>query len=387
MADDVIFTPKDAENFADDMTSMAAQQMKDDFEAPSWAEVKKAAATYLEQDKLLKELFAQKKISEIQSMMMNPDNAATIIKLGSSDNLIFVRSRYLLAFTFDEVLTKYRQQSPRKALYIYENDDGSIQTLEMSMFDLIEHISSDGRIYQNTFGLMAEQSGNEKEVELQNQEMQEHLNHVQAAYAGANNRLARFYERRNEHLGATYINAKGKTVQRQNQGGLLMWQTSGEWILQKVSNAGDLKESYAAALLAECRKDASQLCSLCEADIGEAPYYDHYLISKFAHDYIYNVTNMPAIMEEDVVGPNAQWGVKSGNAQAPSIIQYEKMAQKILRMKDGISLEEFEAALKSDRYFNKDHHRNIISDMGEKIKEKLYKQLARELGQGNAGFN
>jgi len=41
-------------------------------------------------------------------MMMNPDNAATIIKLGSSDNLIFVRSRYLLAFTFDEVLTKYR---------------------------------------------------------------------------------------------------------------------------------------------------------------------------------------------------------------------------------------------------------------------------------------
>lgn len=380
MADDVIFTSGDADLFADDITTMAAEQAKNEIETPAWNEVKQAARTFLDQDAVLTEMFKQKRMSDIQNMMMNPDNASSIINLGSTENLIYIRSRYLLAFTFDEMLTKWRGQSPRKALYIYENDDGSVQTLEMDMFDLIEHISSDGRIYQNTFGLMAEQSGNEKETEFQNAEMQDHLNHVQAAYAGASNRLARFFERRNEHLGATYVNKKGNIVQRQNQGGILMWLTSTEWTLQKVSNAGDLKEAYAAALLAECRKDARKLCSLCECDIGDAPYYDHYLISNFGHNYIFEVTNMPAVVEEDIIGPNAQWGVKSGNAQAPSLIQYQAMAKKVLSMKDGITQEEFEAALKSDKYFNKNTHRNIISDMGEAQARKLKQQLARQIG-------
>ena len=64
---------------------------------------------------------------------------------------------------------------------------------------------------------------------------------------------------------------------------------------------------------------------------GKSPFYNHELVGQFFQNYIWNVTNKPAILEEDVVGENSQWAVKSYNASMPSLKQYITAAKAIIK--------------------------------------------------------
>lgn len=59
---------------------------------------------------------------------------------------VYTRSKYLLAFNFDEVLSKFREQVPRYAAYVYVGPDGVPQTFKMPLKEMIVLLNKQGRI-------------------------------------------------------------------------------------------------------------------------------------------------------------------------------------------------------------------------------------------------
>ena len=346
---------------------------------PSWEEVVASASHFLTSLSTLAALRESQEITTLRTIMQgDPENASANFLLRGKNELAYIRSQYLLAFDFDKKLTAYRGHLPRKALmtWKYTDDQGQtvIQTQEYSLLDLAKKITADKRIIQSSFKLQDESDSKEAQLRKQNVEMEEHIRQTQAAYLGASNRLDVFYQRRNAVLGSTYQKYvpktdSYKTVKRQKQGGLLMWIENSEWMVEQVSNGGDLSEAYAAALLKECRTEAVNKCDLCLVPAGSPPFQSHELISTFAHQYIFNVTNMAEIREADIAhAKDYQYDIKSGKAQAPSLQQYIDMATYI-ESNPNLTLEELEAGIKE--LFPQDTHRNAIYKMNEALGESI----------------
>ena len=218
--------------------------------------------------------------------------------------------RYSAAFLFDKQINKFYNELPKRALYVYENSKGELETYEGDLTMLIKNASYDGRIY--SIGSIKKEADNIIEkLNEEDTEYQKHVAQAQAAYRGAQARLNVFYSL-----------AKLSS----NQSGILMWKNGRRWILQKATNSGDLKEAYAAALMIQ---HLSNLDELCKVDQGSPPYYSHELISTFS-GYLSNVTNKAAVLEEDVVTDLAQYSVKSEKSALPGIAQYLTAANVIL---------------------------------------------------------
>lgn len=282
-----------------------------------------------------------------------------------------LRAKYLAAFQFQAAINKFLGEVPSEALYVYEDAEGNLQTFKMSMTELAARTTAEGRLSMSLSQLTAESREsfeNQKELDL---EQMQHYNTALCAYKGTVARLNRFYEEAN----------KGKSKkERINQGGLLMWRLSKDWIVARVSNKGDLKEAYAQAIMAEHKRKC-----LCSIDTGNPEFYSHNLISQFYYNYIYNVTNKPAIVEEDIVTGTVQYAVKGNKAEMPALKQYLDTANALLDKSDKAKDLSNSAALKTwiQGQFPQDVHRNAITTSfknTEKINEEAIIQKLQGTG-------
>ena len=219
------------------------------------------------------------------------------------------REKYLAAFNFDKALTKFREKAPKKAIYVFENQETHEPiSFEMSLEDLVK-ISTYERIKDIPLGKLqkikeVKQKENDDDID------KKHLIQARSAYIGTINRINEYY----------------KNSKNGNSGvALLMWQVKKHWTIAKVLNKGDVKEAYVSALLSEHNK----IDALCSTSSGKPEYYSHKLIESFFNNYISKVTNMSAIREEDVVAKGVQYAVKGSYAELPSLQQYITIATAI----------------------------------------------------------
>ena len=165
-----------------------------------------------------------------------------------------------------------------------------------------------------------------------------------AAYTGTLNRLERYWQLRDPTYD-TRTSKKGKQVSRQKQQMILMWKIGHYWQLATVTNYGDVNEAYAAAYL---NKNNG-----LPTETGTEPYYSHELIKNFYWSYIRKVTNLKAILNEDIMLDNLEYAVKSKGAQLPGLKQFEKTADFIIKLKN--------------KSFKKNLEQEINKNFGEQI--------------------
>lgn len=219
-----------------------------------------------------------------------------------------LQQEYLLANNFEKYLSNYRNELERSAIYVTTNTKGEIVgSYEIPMKELITYTDKLGYFSQGQINAL-----NQKSLEEQNLFEEQHVLEAKMAYEGVYNRLERYYELHN-------------TKDDTKTSGILLWKNSKGWQAGRVLNYGDLKEAYIGFLFDNHEK---QLCKLAG---GNPPYYNHTFIGKFFENYINQVTNLSAIVEEDikVKSMNKQYAVKGLGSHLPSLQQYIDIAQSI----------------------------------------------------------
>ena len=156
-----------------------------------------------------------------------------------------------------------------------------------------------------------------------------------------------------------------------------MWKMGRDWTLARVLNKGDIKEAYAAALLSKHKTQEDKLYS---AGIGEPDYYSHELISSFYESYITSVTNQAAIAGEDIIGDEAQYGVKSVGATMPSLNQYLEVAKWVASRDSVFTVEELKSFI--EEKYDEGAARNIIigttGNMSKEVVDELLSPLEKQ---------
>lgn len=331
-------------------------------------ELQNAANKFLMAYEQLEKTYELQRMSQLKSLVVNtndPSGNNTLMTLMKTNNLktFYTRTKYLLAFSFDEALTRFRGQVPRYAAYVYVDPKGIPHAFKMPLKEMIALLDKKGRIGnpKDSFFIRQEYTTLEEEQLQENANQQNHNKIAQTAYQGTVNRLNRYYD---------VFGLTGSF----RQGGRLLWlESAGKWAVAKVNNGGDLKEAYVAALMVQHKEDTDPLCY---DDIGVAPYYSHLLIKDFFNNYIYNVTNMAAIREEDVITSNGQYAVKGSKASAPSFNQYLTIAKAILteNITDKKSLEEY-----IEQTWQADVHRNTVEQIIENTEDNVLDEIAKQL--------
>lgn len=316
----------------------------------SWTKLKNAAQQFEMAYKQLDENAAMYSRNLLRQAINNPDSPTYIKNLRGSHAAYLLRAKYLLAFNFDRYLTMFLDELPKEALYVYE-EEGQLTTYNMSMQSLAKYADKEGRLRLSKNQLMQESQKGERVIE--NRFPQEHIAKAQAAYQGTVARLNEYYD------------AANVTNDSERQGGILMWKTSHDWELSRVLNKGDIKEAYAAFLLTEHQ---SQYDVLANDNSGTPKYYDDTMIANFYKNYIFNVTNKAAIVEEDIITSTFQYGVKSEAAPMPSLNQYLTTARWIKKQKSPLTKEEVK--LHINQTFPQDVHRNKIIESIDSLSDK-----------------
>lgn len=315
----------------------------------SWQQLQQESIKFLQAyEKLLTNEEFQEK-TYLKSIINNPENINYIKRLRGKKEAYINKAKYLLAFNFDYKLNIFLKELPKKALYVYE-ENGKVSTYEMSLIELAKYTNAEGKLNISKNQL---QKDGRKSLEEKNEIPQEHIEKVQNAYIGTINRLQRYYDK------AGLSGSKA-------QGGLLMWKINRNWNVARVANKGDIKEAYATALLT---KHKSNIDYLEKINSGDPEFYNHQLIANFFNKYIYNVTNKPAIVEEDIVGEKFQYGVKSAKAEMPSLQQYLTVAEWIKNKKSFFTKEELKTFIKEN--FNQNIHRNKVLQITERLTEEI----------------
>jgi len=329
----------------------------------AWQRLQQVAAEFLEEKKIADEEYRIKMKQLTQKSKQYIDHPEQIANEKTQIGLERIRRRYTAAFKFDDELTKYRGELPKKAVFVYTSATGVPRTIEMSMLDLIDYMDKHGRIYQNVGLLFADQS-KELELEMAKKVGDIHVKTAQAAYAGTVNRLNRFYE----HAGGG-----------QKQWGLLMWKEGRQWALARVANFGVVKEGYVAALMAKHQSDLDVLCGI---GIGSPDYYSDGLIKQFFWTYLSGVTNRPAIIEEDVITDDAQYAVKGNKAAAPGITQYMNTAKFIVSSPNQLSKEELTNYLleRFDRNVHLAAFKGTVDDTSNAFLNPMFDALEHQIG-------
>lgn len=329
----------------------ATEVSMQDLQGISWNKLRLQARKFLKAYKDLDRNASFYTKEFLAQIVNNPDNSSYIKGLRGSQSAYLLRTKYLLAFNFDKAVNAFLEELPKEALYIYDNQ-GKLETYSMPMTDLAKFATATGRL--NVSRNQLTRDGKTAMENAENLFPQEHVMKAQAAYQGTNARLGEYYKKRG---------LSGS----QAQGGLLMWKISREWNVARVTNRGDLKEAYASFLLTEHQ---SKMDHLVSHQTGSPRYYDDEMIEDFFHQYIYNVTNKPAIVEEDIITSVMQYGVKSAGAEMPSLDQYLKVAEWVSSRSSAFTKEELKTYL--NKTFNQDAHRNIlIENINSLAKEEI----------------
>lgn len=218
---------------------------------------------------------------------------------------------YRALFKFDQAMTRYLGEKPKRALFVIFDSKGNPKTYDMSLEQLASMSYGRGRL--GTSLNMTDLIAIEDQVDKETEDYKEHIQQGAAAAMGVNNRLQCFYDQR----------PKG---QSQAQGGLLMWKIAGVWQIAKIANQGVVAEAYSNFLLTKHKTKQDYLAGV---ETGQPNYYSHSLIAKF-YKYLSAVTNNPAVVEEDIYTEWAQYAVKGKKAGLPSPKQYIRTAYTIL---------------------------------------------------------
>ena len=338
----------------------------------SWEILKQSAIDFIRSYKnleILEKNQNQKQIKELLSFdgfTNNNINKNTF--LIKKNRIQFLKMKYLLAFNFDAKLTAFRGQLPKEAVYvIWDSKTKTTKSYQMPMNKLIELANEEGRLFLKAGDLKGEEIS---QIEKENKEGldEKHILEAQSAYRGVASRLTQFYNK----TGVEWWHRKN---------GLLMWKTSKLWTIARVSSYGDVKEAYVAALMTKHIQNIDKLYGLGP---GQPMYYDDLLIKSFFNNYINKVTNMAAVVEEDVnlSGNEAQYAVKSTGASLPSLKQYITVAENIAKRKTPFE----KNSKKLENYIRKelfpmDAKRNIIlgkfNNLGELAVDETLSELQK----------
>lgn len=335
-----------------------------------WQVLKTQAMHFLKQYENLEKAQNMKKLRNLQSLINNPE-AANYIRMKQKHDVFYVKAKYLLAFQFDSAVNKFVQGLPKEAVYVFEDKKtGKVSTYKMSMTELAKHANAAGRLFVGITKLKAEERKSIEEDEKSGID-KEHIAKARAAYMGVTARLNRYYEKKREGMSAE------SASKMQQQGGILMWKMGRDWTLARVLNKGDIKEAYAAALLSKHKTQEDKLYS---AGIGEPDYYSHELISSFYESYITSVTNQAAIAGEDIIGDEAQYGVKSVGATMPSLNQYLEVAKWVASRDSVFTVEELKSFI--EEKYDEGAARNIIigttGNMSKEVVDELLSPLEKQ---------
>ena len=305
------------------------------------------------------DMYTQQMLKQV--VLADPNVVPYINKITGNQQAFLTRSKYLLATQFDEYLNKFREALPSEVVYVQSSSDGVISgSYAISMRELILNADKHGRLTISNARL---KDGERKALE-ERQDLfpEEHIKEAGMAYNGTINRLQRFYE----------VTKKSGNAA---QGGIIMWKENKEWILGQVTNKGDIKEAYIGFLMSQHENN------LCKSAGGNPPYYSHPFIGSFFDNYISNVTNLSAVVEEDIVTNVMQYGIKSKKSQLPSINQYLEVAKWIVSQDGYLTKEDVEHWIR-DVKFTQDTVRNIRlswTQLAEKYGEDAIAQLSKTL--------
>lgn len=329
-----------------------------------WEILKKQAYTFLLSYEKLETLEKTNKLNNLNKLIQGEPGSPGYLEnyaLGSKKEAHYKRAKYLLAFQFDEAINKFRGGLPKEAIYVYENNKtGEIYSYPMKMTDLVRRANKKGRLDISLTQLKSEQK---KSIEENDTIPKEHIAQARAAYLGVSNRLNVYFEKRNEAAGSV----NKRQLQRNN--GILMWKLGKDWTLARVLNRGDLKEAYVAALLTKHKTVNDRLYGISP---GKPDYYSHQLISAF-YNYIWEVTNKPAIVAEDVIASDKQYAVKGARASLPGFEQYLKTARWIIKQDNVFSKNDLEDFFKEN--FAEEVHRNNVIQITNKLTKKSLEDL------------
>ncbi len=284
------------------------------------------------------------------------------------------KSFYKALFKFDEALTKYLKEMPKRGLYVFFDSEGRPSTYEMPLESLANISQGRGRIGNLGVGKL---QSIESQVDENLKDELEHINKGACAAMAVNNRLNRFYERRGRQ---TIINKKDGTKKMrkaQKQSGLLMWKSGGTWKIVKIANQGVVGEAYASFLLTRHKTKQDYLVNV---DTGKPNYFSHSLVEKF-YKYLSTVTKTPAIVEEDIYTEWAQYAVKGSRAALPKPNQYIRTAYTILSSSSEISPDNLKNMIREE--FNRDSQ--LAPFIGEFLEEDIEGNLKNILE--SSGFH
>lgn len=336
----------------------------------SWDVLKQSAINFLQAYQnleLLEKNQTNKQMTELFSFdgfkNTPSEKSAFLIK---KNKIQFLKMKYLLAFNFDAKLTAFRGQLPKEAIFVmWDSKNKQTKSYKMSMNKLVELANEEGRLFLKVGDLKGEEIS-QIEKENKNGLDKKHIAEAQSAYRGVASRLTQFYNK----TGVEWWHRKN---------GLLMWKTSKLWTIARVTNYGDVKEAYIAALMTKHIQNVDKLYGLGP---GQPAYYDDLLIKSFFNNYIHNVTNMAAIVEEDINFDwnSAQYAVKSQGASLPSLNQYLTTAKFISQQKAILEPKELSNYIKNE-LFPMDAKRNLIlghfNSLGQATTDKLISDLQK----------
>ena len=295
--------------------------------------------------------FTQASLNKI--ITAQPDAVDYLNNIQIDKERLYTQSLFMLAFRFEEYLNRFRKEDQeREVLYVIEFTDPAtnkkiVKSYPMSYKELVINSDKYGRI--NDISQKRLNINKRKSIEEQGIINKKHIEEARVAYEAVSNRIDNYFKKREKsgHL-------------KQRQSGLLMWKENTQWMVGTVLNLGDLKEAYTSFLFEEHQKSARQMCKEASSP-GVPKYYNDSMVKLFYNNYIQKVTNKPAILKEDVVTTDKQYGIKGRKAALPSLQQYIDTATYILRGE--INAKNIEQTLED--YFDRNAVRNIQFQLGE----------------------
>lgn len=329
-----------------------------------WNDLKKEALNFLSTVVSLDKDYVSYTQAQLKQVVQNPQIAPYVNELNATKEKYYVQSLYMLAAKFEDYLSRFREEDKeRSMLYVFTSEDGkTVETYEMSFRELILNADKHGR-----WADISKKRLTNQRIHLEDENFglfdKEHIKEAQSAYEGTLQRYMRYFD----------VHPKS-----QKQNALILWKENNEWAMGNLINTGDLKEAYTAYLFSDHQNNL-----LCAIDEGKPPYYSHEFIGTFYKNYITKVTSLEAILEEDVLTTNKQYGVKGRKASLPSFQQYVDAANLIIAQNIVITKEELEKKL--DEKFKRGDEtkgaRNIQMSLEDAIKNEGGYLTVKELQQ------
>lgn len=336
----------------------------------NWISLQQAANNFLSQQAIFKnakiQMQKRQTIVALNEVAGYENYSSDIIKTAKDS-----KNFYRALFKFDQALTNYLNEVPKRGMYVFFDTEGRPHTYDMSLEQLANVSQGRGRIGKLSTKDLA---SIESQIDQESEDYKEHIQQGASAAIGVNKRLDQFYARRGKQ---TKVDKDGieRTRTAQKQSGLLMWKTAGTWKIAKIANQGVVGEAYAQFLLTKHKTKGDYLVGI---ERGDPPFYSHSLIAKF-YKYLSTVTNNPAIVEEDIYTEWAQYAVKGQKAGLPTPEQYIRTAYTILSSSDEIAPEKLKQMI-TNEFYKDSKLAPFIGEFLDKNVDRVVAQMMKEAG-------